>query len=349
MRQVRIKTNSAAFTLIELLVVISIIALLISLLLPALSSAKRHAQAVVCMAHMRGVSQGAMNYVIEDEAEWLPGAPGGAYQLGLGRAEGDRVQVWDFLGPMAEQMGLGIPLIPRNNIPATIQRFNETRSHKAFRCASNKFLAARFSGPDAGAGWMVSYNTSRYMMYAGQDVVLAGTNSGKQYNWVSHYGGGHEEEIPRNWQPSLNRINKGANPADKVLFADGSRYATTAVAPDYDLTNNASYGGTFADTGAHSTWSRSWDRSWATGNTYGAIDARIYAFRHYLSANPPHGAKGGAFKLNMAFMDGHVETRGDLEAANPHIWLPPGTQFDPSATWQDVVDHFGLYDKVVIR
>lgn len=60
-----------AFTLIELLVVVSIIALLISMLLPTLGSSREAARTVQCLANLRGLGF-AFNAYIQDSREVFP-------------------------------------------------------------------------------------------------------------------------------------------------------------------------------------------------------------------------------------------------------------------------------------
>ena len=56
------------------------------------------------------------------------------------------------------------------------------------------------------------------------------------------------------------------------------------------------------------------------------------------------GAPANTFLLNLAFYDGHVETKGDLDASHPNLWLPAGTIIDGTAgaVWPDAVAHFNL-------
>jgi prepilin-type N-terminal cleavage/methylation domain-containing protein/prepilin-type processing-associated H-X9-DG protein len=84
-RAIRRNRIENAFTLVELLVVIAIIAVLIAILLPALSRMREAAQATACLSNMRQLAA-AIHLYANDNKDRLPHIPHPQHSLGDGTA-----------------------------------------------------------------------------------------------------------------------------------------------------------------------------------------------------------------------------------------------------------------------
>ncbi len=297
------RNRTKAFTLVELLVVIGILALLISMLLPALNKARQQANSVQCLSNLRQVGQIVHLYAAENQGR-LP---------------------YNYIAwPDGERKGAGWALMVGAGYLKSSELHTERIKRAGGGTASNIFTNDVLTCPTA-------INEIKW----GAQAVGAGTVKGRfrnsgELDFFREMGADEAQWVYTDWD-SGNASRKHQTPrvySHYVFnsYVDSNAYGAATGNPGYKINGKpvtVSFGnagvknGTPFDSGQRRISSvqkpsETW-MAWEAGSGNQHTIARA-AFRH------PH------VSLNFAYFDGHGENVRAIDmAGGTNNWTPaPG-------------------------
>ncbi len=225
--------RNPGFTLIELLVVISIIALLIGILLPALSAARNAARTLGCLANVRSMGQAAQAFAVEHDYH-VPLSSSDLAWSGLppipGQLSGRIAEYPGVKGRMKDWASALVPYLGGDN-----EAQFDTADPKVsaiFRCPSDPHeegheVVSNIAGPNQGVFLPISYAPNADVTTWDSDPQ----GDGRAF-WMPSLGGPNVQPIEVVGGDAVGgSLDLIESPTTTMLFADGGTRTNASGTP----------------------------------------------------------------------------------------------------------------------
>jgi prepilin-type N-terminal cleavage/methylation domain-containing protein/prepilin-type processing-associated H-X9-DG protein len=203
----RTQTPDRSFTLIELLVVIAIIAILASMLLPALSQARSKARQISCLSQTKQLGLGLTLYADANDGRGIYAAPIPGMPRG---SQNDNVNWWRFY--VQPHVGDWAVLVCPVSI-RTVANASDSTNQFHFNYGYNNSLGSR--------SLYSVQNPSQLLAFSDASHWNADGCGGRSAAWSNvtkrPSGNGCNANNSSNWVDACTRHNLGSN----IVFVDG--------------------------------------------------------------------------------------------------------------------------------